>query len=55
MEEKDKCCRQHPFYDTLFCEKPKGHEGLHSALMNYETLKWGIPTYEEMYDCKRTK
>ena len=55
MEEKNKCSHHHPFYDTLLCEKPKGHEGLHSALMNYETLKWGIPTYEEMYDVKKIK
>lgn len=55
MEEKEKCQHNHPFYDTLVCEKQKYHEGLHSALMNYETLKWGIPTYEEMYDVKKVK
>ena len=55
MEEKEKCCRPHPFYDTLNCELLKGHEGLHRASFHYETLKWGIPTYEEMYDTKRTK
>lgn len=55
MEEKEKCCRQHPMYDTLVCELSKGHEGLHRTSFHYETLKWGVPTYEEMYDTKRTK
>jgi hypothetical protein len=55
MEEKEKCSHIHPMYDTLTCQLPKGHEGLHKSLFHYETLKWGVPTYEEMYDSKRTK
>lgn len=55
MPEKEFCDRPHPMYDTLTCNLLKGHEGLHKTSFHYETLKWGVPTYEEMYDVKRTK
>lgn len=55
MEEKEKCCRPHPMYDNLTCHLEKGHDGLHRTSFHYETLKWGIPTYEEMYDTKKIK
>lgn len=55
MEDIKKCCQPHPMYSTLLCDKPHGHEGLHKTIYNYDTLYWGFPTYEEMYDIKRTK
>jgi len=55
IPEKKLCCNRHPMYDTLTCHLEYGHEGLHRTSFHYETLKWGIPTYEEMYDVKKTK
>jgi hypothetical protein len=61
MENKDKlkqnktCCTVHPMYDTLLCAKAEGHEGLHSGYFQFETLRWGIPTHQQLYDVVRTK
>lgn len=52
---KKYCCHQHPMYDTLLCENPESHEGLHRAFYQGEMLRWGIPTYKEMYDVKKEK
>lgn len=55
IKEKKLCCRPHPMYDTLLCDREYGHDGLHRTSFHYETLKWGVPTYEEMYDTKKIK
>lgn len=55
MEEIKKCCQPHPMYGTLTCHLDYGHEGLHKIFYNYELLRWGIPSFEELYESKRTK
>jgi hypothetical protein len=52
---KKQCCQVHPMYDTLTCENQEEHEGLHRAFYYGEYLRWGVPTYKEMYDVKKDK
>lgn len=54
-EDKKLCCIKHPMYDKLVCTKSEGHDGLHSARHEYDVLRWGVPSYEEMYTAIRTK
>ena len=49
------CCIVHTMYDTVVCELDEGHVGLHKSIYQGETLRWGIPSQEEMYNVKRTK
>lgn len=54
-QEKKKCCIVHTMYDTVVCDLDEGHVGLHKSIYQGETLRWGIPSQEEMYNVKRTK
>jgi hypothetical protein len=54
-EQNKNCCVVHPMYDTLLCENPEGHDGLHKAEYQGEWLRWGIPSQKERYDVVRTK
>ena len=53
--DKKDCQTAHPMYDTLICENSEGHEGSHKAFYQGESLRWGIPSQQEMYNAKRTK